>query len=188
MLPADSDSSATVATTPRLPWYGLLRRSNFEKTTAAYLNGRGLEPYLPLQNVARRRSDRVVEMAVPLFPGYLFCRFDVKDRVPVLSAPGLVSIVGFGHKPAAIADEEIEAVQRVVNSGLAVESLSGMEEGKAVTVIKGVLTGLSGRLIHRKSTSRFVVGVEMLQRSVSVEIDRDWLIAAHSASLRCAKS
>ncbi len=71
---------------------------------AASFAGKNLEHYLPSQKVVRRRSDRIVELERPLFPGYVFCRFPVQRRLPILTTPGVVSILGFGVEPSPIPD------------------------------------------------------------------------------------
>ncbi|HEX4227157.1 MAG TPA: UpxY family transcription antiterminator [Bryobacteraceae bacterium] len=154
-----------------LPWFAIRTRSNFEKTTSAVLGSKGYEQYLPLYSVKRRWSDRVVETHLPLFPGYVFCRFDPKARVPILSAPGVVAIIGFGTEPAPIPDQEIEAIQTVLNSGLAAEPCPFLREGQRVRIKHGSMAGVEGILTKKKNDLRMVVSVTMLQRSVSVEID-----------------
>jgi transcription antitermination factor NusG len=154
-----------------LPWFAIRTRSNFEKTTSAVLASKGYEQYLPLYRLKRRWSDRVVETHVPLFPGYVFCRFDQKVRVPILSAPGVVAIIGFGTEPAPIPDEEIEAIQTVLNSGLAAEPCPFLREGQRVRIKCGSMAGLEGILTKKKNDLRMVISVTMLQRSVAVEID-----------------
>ncbi len=158
-----------------LPWFGIRTRSNYEKITATVLDNKGFEQYLPTYRSRRRWSDRVVETNQPLFPGYVFCRFDPKNRLPILTTPGVVSIVGCGNEPAPISDDEIEAVQAILISDLASSPCPFLSEGQRIRVIRGALTGVEGILLKKKSSWRLVVSVSMLQRSISVEIDRDWI-------------
>lgn len=164
-------SSAVISPSPAYPWYGIQTRSNQEKIASAMLDHRGFESFVPVYRTRRRWSDRVVTAELPLFPGYLFCRFDHSRRLPVITAPGVVSIVGFGNQPAPIPEEQIEAVKTVVASGLAAEPAPFLQEGQRIRVTQGPLQSLEGTLVRRKSAWRLVVTVEMLQRSVSVEID-----------------
>ena len=161
--------------TRSLPWYGIRTKSNHEKLAAGVLQSKGYEQYLPVYRSRRRWSDRVVESDQPLFPGYVFCRFDAKKRLPIVSTPGVVSVVGFGAEPAPISDSEIEAVQTVLHSGLAAEPCPFLREGQRIRVNRGSLEGLEGILLKKKTDWRMVVSVTMLQRSVSVEIDREWI-------------
>jgi transcription antitermination factor NusG len=137
------------------------------------LEHKGLEPFLPVYRSRRRWSDRTVEIDQPLFPGYVFCRFDAQKRLPVMTSPGVVSIVGFANQPAPIPDQEIEAVRTVLNSGLAAEPHPFLREGQRVRVTHGSLKDLEGILIKKKADWRLVVSITMLQRSVSVELDGD---------------
>jgi transcription antitermination factor NusG len=153
------------------PWYGIRTRSNHEKLVAAILDSKGYQHYLPVYRRRQRWSDRVVTTEVPLFPGYVFCRFDHQKRLPIMTTFGVVSIIGFGTDPAPIPDTEIEAIERVLESGFGAEPHPFLRIGQRVRVTQGALKDLEGILIQRKSDCRLVVSVSMLQRSVSVEID-----------------
>jgi transcription antitermination factor NusG len=132
---------------------------------------------LPTYKTKRRWSDRVVESDRPLFPGYVFCRFDHKARLPILTTPGVVAVIGFGNDPAPIEETEIEAVRTVLRSGLATEPCPFLREGQRVRVKRGALEGVEGILMKKKNEFRMVVSVGMLQRSIAVEIDREWIDA-----------
>lgn len=160
------------------PWYGIRTRSNHERVTDIVLRGKGYQPYLPLYTQRRRRADDVmVEAEVPLFPGYVFCRFDATKRLPILMSTGVVAVIGFGKEPAPIPDEEIEAVKAVLRSGYPAEPCAYLHEGQRVRVINGSLEGIEGILIKKRNQFRMVVSVVMLQRSISVEIEADRLAA-----------
>jgi transcriptional antiterminator NusG len=159
------------------PWYGIRTLSNHERVAAIVLSGKGYDPYLPLYRLRRRRADAVVDSEHPLFPGYVFCRFDAQKRLPILMTTGVISVLGFGREPAAIPDEEIEAVKAVLLSGLPAEPCEYLREGQRVRVTDGSLDGVEGILVKKKNQSRMVVSVTMLQRSISVEIDGDRLAA-----------
>jgi len=163
-----SDSSS-----PSLPWFGIRTRSNQEKMAASALESKGFEHYLPTYRSRRRWSDRIVESDQPLFSGYVFCRFNPNHRLPIVTTPGVVSIIGFGKEPAPIADSEIEAVQTVLRSGLAAEPCPFLREGQRIRVKRGALEGVEGILLKKKSEWRMIVSVSMLQRSLAVEIDRE---------------
>jgi len=163
--------------TEHFPWYGIRTRSNHENVAATVLSGNGYQPYLPIYRARRRRADSVVESELPLFPGYLFCRFDAKKRLAVLMTTGVISVLGFGKEPMPIPDEEIEAVKAVLRSGLPAEPCAYLREGQRVRVAYGALGGVEGILVKKKNRSRMIVSVTMLQRSISVEIDCDQLVA-----------
>ena len=157
------------------PWFGIRTRSNHEKVAATLLRAKGYDPYLPLYRRRRSGADGKGESEHPLFPGYVFCRFDVKKRLPILATTGVISLVGFGKEPAAIPDEEIEAIKAVLLSGLPAEPCAYLREGQRVRVNNGSLEGVEGILVIKKSQCRMIVSVTMLQRSISVEIDCDRL-------------
>jgi transcription antitermination factor NusG len=176
----DMNSITTeVRVSSSLPWYGLRTRSNHEAVAARALESKGYEPYLPTYRRRRRWSDRVVESEQPLFPGYVFCRFDAKQRLPIITATGIVSIVGFGNGPAVIANSEIEAVQILLRSGAAAQTCAFIREGQHVRINRGALEGLQGILLRNKNEWRVVISVTMLQRSLSIEVDREWTSPAN---------
>jgi transcription antitermination factor NusG len=159
------------------PWYSLRTRSNCEKVAAIVLESKGYQQFLPVYRSRRRWSDRVVETQTPLFPGYLFCRFDPKRSLPIMTTPGVICIVGFGREPAPISDREIEAIHTIIDSGVTAEPCPFVRVGQRVRVNSGPLAGLEGILVQKKSEWRLVVSIEMLQRSVAVEIECDSISA-----------
>jgi transcriptional antiterminator NusG len=156
----------------RFPWYALRTRSNQERMVAAILESKGYDNYLPVYRCRRRWSDRVVTTEVHLFPGYVFCRFDHKQRLPIMVTPGVVNIIGCGNNPESIPDSEIQAIEKVLESGLAAEPHPFLQIGQPIRIDHGALKGLEGILIRKKTGWRLLVSVSMLQRSVSVEIDQ----------------
>ncbi|HTM48834.1 MAG TPA: UpxY family transcription antiterminator [Bryobacteraceae bacterium] len=159
-----------------LAWYGLRTKSRFEKVAAAALAGKGYEHYLPCHRTRRQWSDRLIEIESPLFPGYVFCRLDIHQRLPVLTIPGVVSVVGIGRTPSPIPDVEIAAIETVLASGLLSEPWPYLPQGRRIRIEKGSLSGVEGVVVeHRKSEWRLVVSINILQRSVAVELDREWV-------------
>jgi len=161
-------------------WFALQVRSQHEKTVALALRDKGYDEFLPVCQLNRRWSDRIKRLEVPLFPGYVFCRFDVEKRLPILVTPGVRFIVGIGKIPFPIDNSEIAALQSIVKSGLPAEPWPFLKVGQRVRIEQGSLEGIEGILLPPKSSSRLVVSVTLLQRSVAVEIDRDWVIPVSS--------
>ena len=160
---------------PPPPWYALTVRPRHEQSASQYLRHKGLEVLSPVYRVRRRWSDRMKEVELCLFPGYVFCRFSYEERLLVLGTPGVASIVGFARTPAPIPDTEIAAILTMVKSGRRVEPWPYLRAGDRVLIGEGCLEGLCGTLVREKDHSRVVVNVELLQRSVAVEIDRETL-------------
>lgn len=161
-----------------LPWYALQVRPRFEKMVAETLRHKGFEGFLPLYRHRSRWSDRIKEVSLPLFPGYLFCKFDINRRLPILVTPGVMHVVGIGKTPHPVEDSEIEALKTIVLSGLRAEPRSYLNIGQKVRIELGPLAGVEGILTGLRGNSRIVVSVHLLQRSVSVEIDDSWVIPA----------
>ncbi|HWR50074.1 MAG TPA: transcription termination/antitermination NusG family protein [Bryobacteraceae bacterium] len=153
-------------------WYALMVKRRSEKTIALILEHKGHRGFVPMCCSRERRSDRIVETEEPLFPGYLFCRFDLNDRrVPILTTPGVIRILGVGNTPSPVADEEVAAIQRIVSSGLPAQKWRYVDAGSAVQIMSGSLAGVKGLFVKAKNGDRLVVSVTLLRRSVAVEID-----------------
>jgi transcription antitermination factor NusG len=131
-----------------------------------------LEQFLPAYTVRRRWSDRMKAFTLPLFPGYLFCRTSLEERGQVLRTNGVRGFVAFGGCPEPVPDAEMSAIMRMTSSGLPIEPLDFLRTGERVRVLDGPLRGLEGILLECGGGTRVVVSVEMLQRSVAVQIDR----------------
>jgi transcription antitermination factor NusG len=158
-----------------LSWFALQVRSRQEDAVGAFLGVNGHECFLPTYRCRRQWSDRVKEGELPLFPGYLFCRFDLRNRVSVLKTPGLISIVGIGRIPIPIDDTEIAALRCLMSSGIQTQPWPYVAIGQRVKINHGALSGLEGILQSFKGHHRVVVSVTLLQRSVAAEVDSAWL-------------
>jgi transcription antitermination factor NusG len=152
-------------------WYALRTRSRHEKRVGEQLAARGIEPFLPLVDRWRRWKDRRKRVAFPLFPGYCFARFPLSSRLTVLTTQGVVQILGNQGGAVPVPDSEIEAVRRLVESTLPCDPHPYLAEGMWVEVIRGPLTGLRGVLLRKGARARLVIGVSLIHRGASVEID-----------------
>jgi transcription antitermination factor NusG len=172
---------------PKLPWFALQVRSRRESPISAHLSGQGYECFLPMYKSTRRWSDRVKEVDQPLFPGYLFCRFDLHNRGPVLMTPGIQQIVGVGRTPMPVEESEMESIRQALASGLPSQPWPYLELGQRVRVNHGSLKDLEGILINFKGSNRVVLSVSLLQRSVAMEIDLSWVIPLKEAKKAVSK-
>jgi transcription antitermination factor NusG len=154
-------------------WFALQVRSNYEKLVQMALQAKGYPEFLPVYHKRARWSDRMKKIEAPLFPGYVFGKFHFHRRLPILTIPGLVRIVGAGSNPEPVDEAELDAVRAFAASGLPVMPWPFLQAGDRVLIENGSLAGLEGILLQSKSHCRVVISVELLQRSVAVEIDRD---------------
>jgi transcription antitermination factor NusG len=165
-------------------WHAIRVRLRWEKMAADSLHGKEYEAFLPLYRKRSPWSDRVKEIDVPLFPGYVFCRGDFSGRPRLVTTPGVIGILSFGGIPAIISENEIEAIKSVIRSGLYTEPWLYLREGQRVRIHSGALTGIEGILIRTKSDCRVVLSIEALCRSVAVEINRECLTPASLSAAR----
>lgn len=167
----DQKQRIPTPTAGRLPWFALHVRTRHEAGVAAHLEGMGYEDFLPLYKTRTRWSDRTKEIEAPLFPGYLFCRFDPQNRLPILKTPGVIQVVGYSRQPIPVEETEIEAIQALVASGIPSQPWPYLEVGEKVRIESGPLRGREGVLVEFKGTHRLILSVALLQRSVAVEIE-----------------
>jgi transcription antitermination factor NusG len=154
-------------------WFALTVKPRHEKAAATYLDRKGLEAYLPTYRAKRRWSDRVKEITTPLFPGYVFCRFDPVHRLPILKIPGVGAVVGSGSTFHPVEERELANIRTLLASGMHCQPWPFVKVGETVSVERGPLAGVEGIVTRVKNEYRLVISVSLLQRSVVVEIDRD---------------
>jgi transcription antitermination factor NusG len=172
-LPSDGaiDSSAA--------WYAIWTRSHCERLVAQQLIAKGFQPFLPEMAVRSRKPDPTPIVQRPMFPGYLFLKHSMEKRsyIEILKARGVVRILEGGwNRLTTIADDEMSAIERVIESGATVLMHPYFNQGDRVRVVEGPLAGLEGLFVHdKKNRGRLVVSVKLLQTSVAIEVDSDFV-------------
>ncbi|HTX54454.1 MAG TPA: UpxY family transcription antiterminator [Candidatus Baltobacteraceae bacterium] len=152
-------------------WFAIRTRSRHEKRVQDQLQARGIEPFLPTIERLSQWKDRRKRVSFPLFPGYCFARFRLGDRLTVLTAQGVVQIIGNQDGPVSIPEAEIESVRRLVTSTLPYDPHPYLEEGMLVEVIRGPLKGLQGVLVRKGAHARLVIRITLIHQAASVELD-----------------
>lgn len=151
-------------------WFVLFVRTNQEKTTAARLGAAGIEYFLPTFPSLRQWKDRRVTLELPLFPGYVFVRLPYSDRLRALTVSSVLYMVGPGHTPAILTEDEIGWIRQGVKSGKAVPH-EYLHEGQRVVITSGALAGLQGILVRQVNQARVVVSLDSIGRGFAVEVD-----------------
>jgi len=154
-------------------WYALYVRSNFERTVEHCLKGKGYQAFSPFYQTWRKRTDRTKKLDLPLFPSYVFCNFNANERLPIVTTPGVVTIVGGGNIPEPIELSEIHSLQLVAESGRPVYPWPFLNPGQRIRIEAGPLAGSEGTLVKVKDEFRLVVSITLLQRSMAVVVDQD---------------
>jgi transcription antitermination factor NusG len=159
-------------------WFALTVRHQHERPVQAALEYQGWRTWVPLYRSRRQWSDRVKEIEAPLFAGYVLCRFALLEKVRVLNTPGVTRLVGFGGVPAPLEETEVARIQAVLGSGLPVRPWPFLQAGDAVRVERGPLRGLEGTVLKEKDGLRLVIAVELLRRSMCVDLEADMVVPA----------
>ena len=165
---ADVQSAQATTTSP---WYALYTCPRHEKCVAQQIEQRRIDCFLPLYRSVRRWKDRRKELELALFPGYVFVRLAAEDRLRVLQLPSAVRLVSFNGQPAPLPEAEIEALRQRLASGARIEPHPYLCVGRQVRVFAGPMQGLEGIIVRRKDHCRLVFSLDLIMRSVAVEVD-----------------
>jgi len=136
------------------------------------LRGKGYSEFLPVYSPDNVKPSNRPRPQVPLFPGYVFCRFEFDNRLPILKTPGVLQVIGAGKLPVPIDENEIDALRSVIRSGLPRLPYPFLTVGDKVVVSEGPLKGLAGIMLRERRQERLIISITLLKRSVAVEIDR----------------
>lgn len=155
-------------------WYAIHTRSHFEQKVYEGICGKSIEAFLPRIQIMSRRKDRRKKILVPLLPGYVFVRFDMDPETywDIIKTTGVVRMIGFEGKPVPAKDEEIQSLMILDGTDRTVQNRAYMKKGDRVMIMDGPLRGLIGfYLRHKGNTEKVVVSIELLHRSLEVEIE-----------------
>jgi transcriptional antiterminator RfaH len=155
-------------------WFAVWTRSRQEKVAAAMLGTLGVTHFLPLKSELRQWRDRKQTVHVPLFSGYLFVRIDptTGSRLQVLNTPGIAGFVGNSTGPLSVPDQQIEDIRTVLSQRADCTVLPILEVGDWVRVVRGPLAGIVGRLQDTNSTSRLLISIELIHKSLAANVMR----------------
>lgn len=152
-------------------WYAAYTRHQHEKSVADMLQKKGFEVFLPLYKTRRRWKDRLKHLSLPLFPSYVFIHGSIERQLQIVTTPGVHWLITAAAHVAIISDAEIAAVKQLVQSSMRLEPHPFLKCGDWVRVSAGPLEGVEGLLVRVKGICRLVISVEMLEKSVAVEVD-----------------
>lgn len=157
----------------QMAWFAIYTQHQHEKTVANLLSNKNFEVFLPLYAARHKWTDRTKQLLLPLFPSYVFVRTCLRERVEILRTPGVYQFVGFGGVPHPIPEDEIQVVQRAIEHSLAIEPHAYLHCGDRVRVKSGPLVSSEGILVRIKNQFRLVLSIELLNRSVAVEVEQN---------------
>jgi len=157
------------------PWYVILTRAGSEKFVTLQLENAGYECYLPMGRFAQKLGNRTRALEVLFMPGCLFCRMNPRERLTVLTTPGVIQIVGVGSSLVPIHEADIAAIRRVEKSMLPTTPWPYMQAGQRAEIVTGPLKGLMGIVVESKSGTKLVLSIDILERSIAVEVDEKWI-------------
>lgn len=152
-------------------WYAIHTRSRHEKVVRDQFLAKGITHLLPLHRKRSVWKDRVKMVEVPLFGGYIFGHFALQDRLQILQTIGVVRLVGLNGMPEPVPDDQIEAVRKLVEHRMSYDPHPYLKEGMRVRIKRGPLSGAEGILVEKRKHYRFIISVDIIQKSVAVDVD-----------------
>ena len=155
----------------RQQWYALAVKPRHDKAVSRTLEGKGYQTMVPLYRKRHRYSARFTETELPLFPGYVFCRFSPVTRLPIVTTPGVLQILGAGRVPIPVDETEMTSLQTALKLNHSASPFPFLQAGQKVRITEGALAGVEGNVLSFKQCLRLVLSVTLLQRSVLLEID-----------------
>jgi len=179
-------STTVSANVPR--WYVVYTYPRHERAVADQLAHKSVEAFLPTYTKTSRWKDRRVKLELPLFPGYVFMRICIDQKLKALSIPSVIRILSFNGAPAPLNDADIDAVRLCIGRGAMLQPHSFIAIGERVRVRKGVFEGLEGIVVRHRNSCKLVVTIALIQKAVALELDADCLehvrpsLAASSAN------
>lgn len=164
-------------------WYAGYTASRHEKRVAEHFAQRGVEHFLPLYETIHRWNNGRHRVQLPLFPGYIFVRIALRDRMRVIEVPGFVRLVGFNSLPHPLPEADINRMKEALNKGVLAEPYPYLTVGARVEVRNGPLQGMTGILLRRQNKCRVVISVDLIMRSMAVEVEASDVVPMRSSTL-----
>ena len=158
-------------------WFAIAVKPRHEKSVAQALDTKGYETFVPLYKHRNRYAARLRDFELPLFPGYVFSRFELFKRLPVMITPGVTRILGVGPNPTPLDPNEIASLRKTLDKALSARTIPFLQTGSKVRICEGPLQGVLGIIVSVRGEPRIVLSATLLQRSVMVEVDSSWLVS-----------
>src|ERR1700741_2114527 len=180
---SEPNSLAEDAVQNEMFWYAGYTASRHEKRAAENFAQRGVETFLPLYESIHRCNNGRDRVLLPFFPGYIFVHIPLRDRMRVIEVPGFVRLVGFNSLPCPLPEVDINRVKEALNKGVVAEPYPYLTVGTRVEVRNGPLQGMTGILLRRQNKCRVVISVDLIMRSMAVEVEAADVVPVRSSAL-----
>lgn len=164
-------------------WYVIQTRSRFEKKCFEMLLLQGINVFYPTKKQQRQWSDRVKEIDAPMFPGYLFVKFEEKERYNILNINGVVRFLSFGGEYASVSERQIEAIGKLEKTDNQIEVIDlELFEGQDVLISSGLFKGHEGKIVHHNGKGKILLAIQSIGKGVLLEIGRTKIEQKHQLS------
>jgi len=185
--PVTTDSKPSALAEEAAPsemlWYAGYTASRHEKRVAEHFVQRGVEHFLPLYETIHRWNNGRHRVQLPLFPGYIFVRIALRDRMRVIEVPGFARLVGFNSLPCPLPEADINKMKDALNNGVLAEPYPYLTVGTRVEIRNGPMQGMTGILLRRQNKCRVVISVDLIMRSMAVEVEASDVVSVRSSTI-----
>jgi transcriptional antiterminator RfaH len=128
-----------------MKWYVIQTKPKKEEEAKSYLSTKGVEIFNPLTESFVLRNGRMNKEPKPLFPNYIFGRFDLNQDYPLVRwARGVKRVLGFGGYPIPVAEDVIEVIKKRTDNNGIVRKDYHFEPNDLVRIKAGPLKDLLG--------------------------------------------
>jgi transcription antitermination factor NusG len=169
-------------------WYAGYTASRHEKRVAEHFAQRGVEYFLPLYETIHRWNNGRHRVKLPLFPGYIFVRIALRDRLRVIEVPGFVRLVGFNSLPHPLPEADINKMKEALNKGVLAEPYPYLTVGTRVEIRNGPMQGMTGILLRRQNKWRVVISVDLIMRSMAVEVEASDVVPIRNSNFSAVQN
>jgi len=186
-IDSEPNSLAEDAVPNEMLWYAGYTASRHEKRVAEHFAQRGVEHFLPLYETIHRWNNGRHRVQLPLFPSYIFVHIALRDRMRVIEVPGFVRLVGFNSLPCPLPEVDINRMKEALNKGVVAEPYPYLTVGRRVEVRNGPLQGMTGILLRRQNKCRVVISVDLIMRSMAVEVEAADVVPVRRSALSASQ-
>lgn len=186
-IDSEPNSLAEDAVQNEMLWYAGYTASRHEKRVAEHFAQRGVEHFLPLYETIHRWNNGRHRVQLPVFPGYIFVHIALRERRRVIEVPGFVRLVGFNSLPCPLPEADISRMKEALSKGVVAEPYPYLTVGTRVEARNGPLQGMTGILVRRQNKCRVVISVDLIMRSMAVEVEAADVVPVRSSTLSASQ-
>jgi transcriptional antiterminator RfaH len=151
-------------------WFILQFKSNSHHLAAKNLNQQGFETFLPLHDTTSRRTSRFINTSKPLFPGYMFIKFDRagSEWHKINSTYGVSRLITFNTILKPIPTSFVDHLMKRYDSSGKLIPIQKLKKGDHVTVLQGPFANFIATVEKYEVDQRIWILMELMGRKTKI--------------------